>query len=44
MPKHTIEISEESNLKVKILKSRYGLDKVSDVIERVLSDMDVVLK
>lgn len=44
MTKHTIEISEDANLKIKILKSQHGLNTVSDVIEKVLSDSVVVIK
>lgn len=44
MAKHTITISEESNLKIKVLKSQNDLNTVSDVIEKVLSDTVVVIK
>lgn len=44
MAKHTIEISEDANLKIKILKSQHDLNNVSDVIEKVLSDTVVVVK
>jgi len=44
MAKHTIDISEDANLKIKILKSQHGLNTVSDVIEKVLSETVVVVK
>lgn len=44
MAKHTIDISEDANLKIKILKSQHSLNTVSDVIEKVLSDSTVVIK
>lgn len=44
MAKHTIDISEDANLKIKILKSQHNLNTVSDVIEKVLSETVVVVK
>ena len=44
MVKHTIDISEESNLKIKVLKSQHNLNTVSAVIENVLSETVVVVK
>lgn len=44
MAKHTIDISESANLKIKILKSQHSLNTVSDVVEKVLSDTVVVVK
>jgi len=44
MAKHTIDINESTNLKIKILKTQYGLNNVSDVIEKVFTDIQVVVK
>lgn len=44
MVKHTINISTDANVRIKILKTQYGLKKVSDVIEKVLIDTPVVVK
>jgi hypothetical protein len=44
MVKHLIEISEKANLKIKIYKSMNELNTVSEVIEKVLSDLDMVVE
>ena len=44
MAKHTIDINESTNLKIKILKTQYGLNNVSGVIEKVFTDIQVVVK
>ena len=44
MVKHTIDISEDANLRIKILKTQHGLNNISDVIEKVLLDSQVVVK
>lgn len=44
MVKHTIDISDDANLRIKILKTQYGLNNVSDVVERVLVETPVVVK
>ena len=44
MVKHTIDISENANLRIKILKTQYKLNNVSDVVERVLVETPVVMK
>jgi len=44
MVKHLIDISEKSNLKIKIYKSQHGLNSVSDVIEDLLLNTVVVVE
>jgi len=44
MVKHIIEISERANLKIKIYKSMNELNTVSDVIEKVLTELEVVVE
>lgn len=44
MVKHIININEDANLKIKILKSQNHLNNVSEVIEKVLSDLVVDVK
>ena len=43
MVKHTIEISDNANLRIKVLKAQYGLNTVSEVLEKVLSEIQVVI-
>jgi len=41
MPKHTITITEATNQKFKVYKAFYGLDGISEVVEKLAEQIEM---